>query len=320
MIESDKNKLEQQQHVDKNIKEEKIPLSHELEVKDLVNPITISRIRILQLGIVALIGIAAGTYYYLYYMKAPTGVELVNEWIDASGGQTAWNDINTGSFVRDHILYAENGEILKQKTEEFFFEKKDGIFKLLTHYTTPDGYSLWMGEDKTGHWALRNALPADPKEAGKDLGFMCDSKWCKPDCAMKMTLYRMGMPFHLIGDGVLPNLAGETTINGVSSNILNVTYRPTVGSDSWVFYADQNTNLINKIEYHHTNDHGHSFPEEMYWSDYKEVQGITLPHSWKRYWTNGQVLEEYSFKNFNFNMELPADFVSRPAGQDWSMN
>jgi len=318
MLESDKKKLKDNLQTNKNIQEEKIPLSHELEVKDLVNPITISRMRILQLSLAALIGIAAFGYYYVYYMQEPSGTELVNDWIEASGGQEAWNNITTGSFEREHVLYAENGDILKQQTEQFFFEKKDGMYKLLTHYTTPEGTDLWMGEDKTGHWAVMNELPADPKEAGKDLGFMCDSKWCKPDCAMKMTLYRLGMPFNLIGDGVLPNLAGNMNINGVESNMLEVTYRPTVGKDRWVFYADQNTNLINKIEYHHKNDHGHNFPEEMYWSDYKDVAGIQLPHSWKRFWTNGQALEEYTFKNFSFNNTLPTKFADRPQEVDWS--
>ena len=299
--------------------DQRIPLRHEMEVKDLVNPITISRMRIIQFSILGLILLAGGIYYYAYYMKQPSGLELVNNWIDASGGMEAWQNIKTGSFEREHILYSENGEILKQKTENFFFEKINGDFKLLTNYTTPEGTNVWMGNDEVGYWALRNSLPADPKEAANDLGFMCDSKWCKPDCAMRMTLYRLGMPFNLIGDGVLPNLAGTTEINGMKSNILDVTYRPTVGNDRWVFYADENTNLINKIEYHHKNDHGHSFPEEMYWSDYKEIDGITIPHAWTRYWTNGQILEEYRFKDFQWNEALPVEFASRPEGFDWTI-
>lgn len=318
MLESEKQQLKESSSKDQTTQEQKIPLSHSLEVKDLVNPITISRRRILQLSVVALIGIIAAGYYYSYYVKQPSGKILVNQLIEASGGNETWNTIHTGSFEREHILYAENGDILKQKTEQFYFEKDNGVFKLLTHYSTPEGIDLWMGEDETGHWALRNDLPADPKKSARDLGFMCDSKWCKPDCAMKMTLYRLGMPFHLIGDGVLPNLAGTTSINGSQSNILEVTYRPTVGKDRWMFYADQQTNLINKIEYHHKNDHGHSFPEEMYWSDYRDVSGIKLPHAWTRYWTNGQVLEEYRFKKFTFNEELPEQFASRPLDVDWN--
>ena len=168
-----------------------VPLGHELEVKDLVNPITISRMRIIQLGFAALIGIAAFAYYYVYYIQQPTGTELAQEWVEASGGMEAWNNINSGSFQRKHTLYSDNGEVLKEKMENFFFEKKNGVFELLTHYTTPEGTDLWMGKDDAGYWATLNDLPADPKDAGKDLGFMCDSKWCQPDCAMKMSMYRL---------------------------------------------------------------------------------------------------------------------------------
>ena len=318
MKESQKN-IEKKIQSTKPIDEQKIPLRHKMQVKDLVQPITISRMRILQFSVVGLIAIAGLTYYYLFYMRQPTGVELVSEWIEASGGLDAWKNIKTGSFEREHILYSENGDVLKQKTERFYFEKINGDFKLLTNYSTPEGVNLWMGQDDLGYWALRNNLPADPKEAANDLGFMCDSKWCKPDCSMRMTLYRFGMPFNLMGDGVLPNLAGTTTINGAKSSLLDVTYRPTVGNDRWVFYANNETNLINKIEYHHKGDHGHSFPEEMYWSDYKEVQGIKIPYAWTRYWTNGKVLEEYRFKDFQFNQDLPEEFTQRPSDVSWNM-
>ena len=292
--------------------EVKVPLSHKLQVKDLVHPITISRMRILQFAIVGLALLLGGAYYFGYFAPKPTGNELVSEWVDASGGMEAWNKIDNGSFERVHTLYAENGSVLKEKTENFFFEKVDGEFKLLTNYTTPDGTNLWMGNDEEGYWAMLNDLPADPKKSANDLGFMCDSKWCKPDCSMKMTLYRFGMPFNLVGDGILPNLAGTAEVNGMNMNILDVSYKPSVGKDRWVFYGDEKTNLINKIEYHHKNDHGHSFPEEMYWADYKEVDGLQIPHSWKRYWTNGQVLEDYQFSNFEFNTALPDMFASRP--------
>ncbi len=290
----------------------KIPLKHKMQVKDLVHPITISRIRIIQLAVVGFIAIGAISYYYIYYLKQPTGLELVQNWIEASGGMEAWNPIERGSFQREHVLYAENGDVLKSKTESFYFEKINGTFKLLTNYVTPEGLNLWMGQDDVGYWATLNDSPTDPKKAAKDLGFMCDSKWCQPDCSMKMTLYRFGMPFNLIGDGVIPSLSGTTSINGQPTNILEVTYRPTVGKDRWVFYADQENNLINKIEYHHKNDHGHNFPEEMYWSDYKSVAGLIIPHTWKRYWTNGKVLEKYTFSNFSFNKPLPNQFANRP--------
>ena len=299
------------------ITEGNIPLSHKMEVKDLVNPITLRRVRILQFSAVMLIALAGASYYWYYYVKQPSGAVVVQEWIDAAGGMEAWNKINNGTFQREHIMYSENGEVLTRKMETFFFEKVNGVYGLLTHYNTSTGTDLWMGKDKEGYWATLNDLPTDPKKAGKDLGFMCDSKWCTPDCRMKMTMYRFSMPFNLVGDGVIPSLSGISKVDDQATNVLEVSYRPTTGNDRWVLYADQQSNLISKIEYHHKSDHGNNYPEEMYWSDYREIDGVQLPHSWKRYWTNGKTLEEYTYSNFSFNSSLPEKFETRPADLDW---
>jgi len=91
---------------------ERIPWKFGLEVKDLTNPITIRRIRILQAGI--LIGALAFAGYYVWenFLRAPTGVELVNEMVDAAGGAEAWAAIQSGQFTRTQNVYAENGDPL----------------------------------------------------------------------------------------------------------------------------------------------------------------------------------------------------------------
>ncbi len=58
--------------------------------------------------------------------------------------------------------------------------------------------------------------------------------------------------------------------------VLNIGYTKEVGRDKWVFYADEKSNLITKMEYHHQTDAGNVLPEEFFWSDYKEIGGLMI--------------------------------------------
>ena len=85
-----------------------------------------------------------------------------------------------------------------------------------------------------------------------------------------------------------------------------------MGKDRWVFYTDPKDKLIRKMEYHHHSDEGNDLPEEFHWSDYREVSGLMVSHKWTRYWSNGKVLEEYTYSNFDFKSTLPEQFYNRP--------
>lgn len=290
----------------------KAPLGYMMEIRDMINPITIKRMHLLQFGALALLLAIGASYYWYYYVKEPTGLALVDDWVAAAGGEDAWNDIDHGQFQRVHKIFAESGELLDEKIETFFFEKMDGGLKFLINTKTPEGVDLWVGQDEQGYWATRNGFEEDPGDAARKAGMMCDSEWCNPDCAASMAFYRFSMPFKLQDDGVIPQTAGSIPLNGKEAHVLDVSYRPFVGRDRWVFYAHPDENLIRKIEYHHKSDHGSNYPEEMYWSNHQEVAGLTIAHTWTRYWSNGKVLEEYTFSGFDFDSKLPSAFYNRP--------
>ncbi len=87
-----------------------------------------------------------------------------------------------------------------------------------------------------------------------------------------------------------------------------------LGEELIVALADlyPNDMLIRKLEYHHTTDEGDSHPEEIYWSDHRTVAGITFAHKWTRYWSNGKVMEEYTYSNVDFGRQLAEHFFDRP--------
>ncbi len=307
----------------------KTPWLFNLEIKDLINPIVIRRVRILQVGTLLAILSFAGYYVWENFLRAPTGLELVEEMVEAAGGMESWNNLQSGQFTRTRNLYSEAGEQLSQKKETFFFRKTNEGVKLMVKSTDKEGNEVWVGEDKDGFWATEATQPADPKKTSGDMGMMCDSKFCLPSCASSMAFYRFSMPFKLKDNGVRPDVNDVSAFSMLDWNpienleikpdplVLDVSYQPTVGRDKWRFIVEPETKLIHKIEYYNKSDFGTIRPEEIYWSDHKTVSGITFSHKWTRYWGNGKVMDSTVFTDVDFENELADSFFNRPAGLDW---
>ena len=163
--------------------------------KGIANPPAISRSRLFQLSVAALLLSMAGYYVWDNFLRQPTGFELVNNMVEAAGGMEAWNTINEGQFTRTQYLYAQNGDQLSEIAQTFYFRKNNGNVQLKVKSQTNEGEVVQISKDKEGYWATKAELPADPKLTSGDLGMMCDSKWCNPDCAASMAFYRFSMPF-----------------------------------------------------------------------------------------------------------------------------
>ena len=153
----------QQVETKPEVKKDNIPWLFGLEIKDLTNPITIRRIRLVQVGL--LVAVLAYASYYLWenVVRAPTGVELVHEMVDAAGGMEAWNKIKSGQFTRTQNVYDKAGTQLSEQVETFYFRKTDDGLKLMVQATDKEGNEVIISEDKEGFWATKESLPADPK-------------------------------------------------------------------------------------------------------------------------------------------------------------
>ena len=310
-------------------KKSRIPWLFDLEVKDLISPITIRRIRIVQIGLLIAALSFAGYYAWENFLRTPTGFELVNDMVEAAGGMEAWNNAQSGQFTRTRNLYDDTGKQLSQRSETFYFRKTNEGVKLMVKSEDENGNEVWIGEDDEGFWATKANQPADPKKTSGDLGMMCDSKFCQPTCASSMAFYRFSMPFKLTDNGVRPDVNNVSALAMLDWNplenvntaaeplVLDVSYNPTVGKDKWRFIVDADSKLIHKIEYYNKSDFGTYRPEEIYWSDHKTINGLTISHKWTRYWGNGKVMDETIFSDVNFENKLNKDFFDRPAELDW---
>ena len=309
---------------------EKIPWSWELEFKDLIRPITIKRIRLIQFGVLFAALAFAGYYVWENYVRAPSGLELVSEMVDAAGGTAAWNNIKSGQFTRTQNVYDQAGKKLSEQVETFYFNKTEEGMDLMIKATDKDGNEIIVSEDKEGFWATKESLPSDPRTTSKDLGMMCDSKYCQPSCASMMAFFRFSMPFKLTDYGVKPEVQNASALGLLDWNplenidlegdplVLDVSYIPTVGKDKWRFMVNPETKLIHKMEYYNKSDFGTYRPEEIYWSDHKTVDGITFSHKWTRFWGNGQVMDEYIYSDVSLKNHINEEFFDRPEGLDWA--
>ena len=303
--------------------EEKIPWWFNLHVKDLVKPITIKRMQLVSVGVFLLALIAGGFYAWENFLREPTGAEFVDDIVDAAGGLDTWKGIEHGQFTRTHNLYDDTGELLKSTEQTFYFNKGKEGFKLQVKSVGDDHSEVVVGKDIEGFWATKDNQAVDPMIAAKDEGMMCDSKFCDPQCASTMAFFRFSMPFKLKDSGVNASLAStgfniaELNLLGGSGKeptLLDISYDPKVGKDSWRFYVDPQDKLIHKVEYYNKSDKGETRPEEIYWTDHKTVDGITFSHRWTRYWPNGKVMDEYVYSDVNLDSDLPDGFFNRRSG------
>ncbi|MEO7444741.1 MAG: hypothetical protein ABIT96_03340 [Ferruginibacter sp.] len=298
--------------------EEKVvlPWEAELEVKDLIRPITVRRIRIVQTVAAVLLFFALLGVAWWYVVKPETGAKILEDMVMAAGGMNEWQNIKDGSFVRTHHRYDENGKIIKESVETFYFLNTNEGHKLLIKSSASDGADVLVGHDQTGYWASLNGKQTNPVILAKDMEFMCDDDGCSPLCASEMALYRMSFPFKLKDNGVIPRNAGTATLNGDKVQVLDVTFDPKVGHDRWVFLVDPASKYIRKIE-HYPSVKENAQPEEIFLSDFKKEGNIMLSHANKYYRSNGKILEEYLVSDVKFNDGLSASMFDRP--QDITM-
>ena len=326
-----KESIQQVQTTDKRVSKKRIPWLFGLEVKDLTNPITVRRIRLLQAGVLVA-AIVYGCYYtWENYLRAPTGGELVNEMVQAAGGMEAWNTIKSGQFTRTQNLYDRSGDKLSEQIETFYFMKTNEGLKLKVKAIDNHGHEVVISEDKEGFWATKESLPSDPENTSRELGMMCDSEFCVPSCASSMAFFRFSMPFKLTDNGTRPQVNNVSSLGLLDWNplenidleseplVLDLSYDPEVGKDKWRFLVNPETKLIHKVEYYNKSDFGTYRPEEIYWTDHRTVDGITFSHKWTKFWSNGQVMEEYTYSDVSFNNQVDENFFTRPAEPDWSL-
>lgn len=290
-----------------------VPRRIDWEIKDLVHPITLRRVTLWRIGLALGALVLAGLVAWVLFFRPPSGEALLADVVDAAGGQASWNAVEEGTFTRLHTLYNEDGTVSGTERETFYFDK-DGEFRLVIESETDQGHVV-IGRDDEGYWATKDGVPGEARKIARNLGMMCDSEKCSPICAAEMAFYRFSMPFKLTDPGVIPEYAGEATLNGEPVSKLSITYKDGVGGDRWVLFVDQESKLIRKVE-HYPSAEGNTPPEQFYWTDYRSAGGLTFSHQRAYYRSNGNKLEDYTITDVDFTSDLPDERFDRPAASN----
>ncbi len=107
--------------------------------------------------------------------------------------------------------------------------------------------------------------------------------------------YFFALPYKLSDPGTQwSNFTGEKTINGIEYNTKKLTFDSNIGDspDDWyVLYSDPETNLLHYAAYIVTlsksTEEAEKDPHAIQYSDYKDINGIPVAHSWKFWgWTS----------------------------------
>lgn len=290
--------------------EVKVPRPVKTQIKDILQPIVIRRSTLWRGGLIIAALMAVGVVLWATVFAPPSGEALLAEVVAAAGGMEAWNSLEEGVYTRVRTLYNEDGEVLRTEPVKYHFRKGAKGYGLMLESFTDAGHVI-IGFDGKEYWAVQDGNIVDPRPVAQSLGMMCESDRCTPLCTAEMSFYRFSIPFKLTDPGANPEYIGSTVLNGRPVQLLEITFDPNVGRDRWVFFVDEESKFIRKVEHYPTVD-GEMPPEEIYWSDHRTEGGITFSHRNTYYRSNGSKLEEYVIKDVEFNKPLPEEMFKKP--------
>lgn len=157
--------------------------------------------------------------------------EIVKKGIEAHGGITAWENINSLSFDKTTMLYLEDGSIERRLDQRQTFNFKPELSGAIQNFKDPEksGYTykngLFFRTINDSVWQVK-----DEKEiAALNYSFFAAH-------------YVTCQPFGLLSDAAVLSYGGETTVNNRRCHIINVLYKDDdKDADKWSYLFDAET-------------------------------------------------------------------------------
>ncbi len=166
-------------------------------------------------------------------------------------------------------------------------------------------------------------------------GWTGEEAWTMPDAAelpinarfWSLTpYYFIAMPFVLADPGVNLELAGQTTVEGISYDLVRVTFEPGTGDapdDYYYILIDPETNRVGGVRYvisypGRFPDGGNSPETIMLYDGEQQVEGITLQEGFRSFrWTDeglGEPRAQGSLADVRFEPTAPDSLFQMPVG------
>jgi hypothetical protein len=140
-------------------------------------------------------------------------------------------------------------------------------------------------------------------------------------------IYFLGQPFILDGEGVNLELLPQQLYNEKNNDVVKVTFDAGTGDapdDYYILYFDADSHRLSVIRYivsypAYFKDGGHLPEKFMDLSDYKTVDGIIFPTSYKTHWLGennrpGEYITKIEVSDIEFKNTIEQGFFDAPEG------
>lgn len=194
-------------------------------------------------------------------------------------------------------------------------------------------YELVRGESSEHHTIDLRTRRTVQKAENHAMGYDGEAVWVSPDADAfsgnphfynGLYFYFFAMPFVLGDPGVISEALGQRRIDGVSYDVVGISYEADVGAspnDTYLAHFDPATGQLRMLLYTVTFNDGE--PNTNYnvirYDVWQEVSGLTVPaevtfHRWnKETQTLGEKRGEATFTNVQFEPTMDASIFERPA-------
>lgn len=232
------------------------------------------------------------------------GGKLVWQSIEAHGGLKKWFENGSLSFRFDYMPVGKKAGKKTITTADLWSSRVK-----LNEVNDEKNTFGWDGNE---FWVNRK----DTLEYGYNVRFWSLTPY-----------YFLGQPFIFDGDGINFKKIEDQTINGVSYDAVKITYDAKIGDapdDYYINFYDKETHLLSALKYivsHSTyfKEGGHSPEKTMILYDYKEINGITLPHRYETFMFDtlnnpSEKITDIVVSEVNFDSTIKNDFFAKPDG------
>lgn len=168
-----------------------------------------------------------------------TAEQILSKSLEAHGGMSAWEQVDSISFHKKTILHTREGVKEKETNQHQTFDLGDGFNGQILTYGDPQiVYSL-----KDGEYAITK---------GDSLIILNDDEKESVKATFNSAYYVASQPFHLKESNAQLILKKDTLINDRKTYALDISYLgDTSTSDQWTYFFDAETFLITSCRVKH---------------------------------------------------------------------
>ena len=223
-----------------------------------------------------------------FSVQAQTAKDIINKYIVKTGGLAKWNSLQT-------MVSTGTTSVMGQ---EFGFTLTSKAPNLIKMEVAIMGQSLVQAYDGKTAWTINPFQGSGkPETMSPELG-----KAFAGQSQLRPVILDLDVK------GLKAALLGKETINNVSCDKIEITHPE---GDKDYYFFDPNTALLVMVRKTPTSGQAAGKVAESYFSDYKDEQGVLLPHTTETK-VDGQTFATNSITSFKLNTPVDSKIFDFP--------